>query len=65
MNRLAIKTSNDNDGESSGTEEIDVDNCDSDEQNVGDDEQADEPVQDSQQILPSEDNDNTDPEKNC
>ena len=57
------KTSNDNDGESSGTEEIDVDNCDSDEQNVGDDGQADEPVQDGQQILPSEDNNNTDPEK--
>ena len=43
-----------NDGESSGTEEIDVDNCESDEQNLGDDEQADEPLEDGQQILPSE-----------
>ena len=43
-----------NDGESSGTEEINVDKCESDDQNLGDDEQADEPLQDGQEILPSE-----------
>ena len=50
----AKNTSKYNDGESSGTEEIDVDNCESDEQNLGEDEQAEEPLQDGQQILQSE-----------
>ena len=48
-------TSKCNDGESSGTEEIDVDNCESDEQNLGDDEEAHEPFEDGQKILHSED----------
>ena len=48
-------TRNDKDGESSGTEEIDVDNYESDEQNLGDDEEADEPLPDGQKILQSED----------
>ena len=54
-----------NDGESSGTEEIDVDICQSDENNVGDEEQQDEPLQDGQQILPTEESADTDPDKNC
>ena len=50
----AQTTSKYNDGESSGTEEIDVDNCESDDHNFGEDEQATEPLQDGQQILQSE-----------
>ena len=51
------------DGHSSGSEEIDVDNCDIDGANLSDKEEDVEKLEDSQRILPSENGELSDPDE--